>query len=41
MTVRYQSGDEEVIRLKEVQRMKKRKSSFFRKISVENAGKEE
>ena len=36
MTIRYQSGDEEVIRLKEVQRRKRRKSSFFRKISAEN-----
>ncbi len=36
MTVRYASGDEEVIRLKEVQRRKKRKSAFFTKISAGN-----
>jgi cell fate regulator YaaT (PSP1 superfamily) len=41
MTVRYHSGDEEVIRLKEVQRRKKRKSSFFRKISAENNDQKE
>jgi len=41
MTVRYQSGDEEVIRLKEVQRRKKRKTSFFTRISAENGEEKE
>ncbi len=41
MTVRYQSGDEEVIRLKDIQRRRSRKSSFFRKIAERNNDQEE
>lgn len=41
MTVRYQSGDEDTVRLKEVQRRRSRKTSFFKKVSEMNNGDQE
>jgi cell fate regulator YaaT (PSP1 superfamily) len=41
MIVRHQSGDDEVVRLKDVQRRRCRKSSFFTKIPTENNDQKE